>query len=132
MWDMIISLPQSIKLKWKFHSRSGLKGTLLYWSISGHMCITVHPVCDQIYQKLIQNLILTCYIKQGYASKNWVEGISDEAYYPWESPKKPPCLSLSADFSSKVEIQSKIWPPLEAMPTASGWWYEKFETFLRN
>ena len=26
--------------------------------------------------------------KQGYAFKNWVEGLSDEAYYPWESPKK--------------------------------------------
>ena len=24
-------------------------------------------------------------IKQGYALKNWVEGLSDEAYYPWES-----------------------------------------------
>ena len=22
------------------------------------------------------------YIKQGYAFKNWVEGLSDEAYYP--------------------------------------------------
>ena len=28
------------------------------------------------------------YSKQGYASKNWVEGLSDEAFYPWESPKK--------------------------------------------
>ena len=26
--------------------------------------------------------------KQGYALKNWVEGLSDEAYYPWESQKK--------------------------------------------
>ena len=25
---------------------------------------------------------------QGYALKNWVEGLSDEAYYPWESPNK--------------------------------------------
>ena len=24
----------------------------------------------------------------GNALKNWVEGSSDEAYYPWESPKK--------------------------------------------
>ena len=30
----------------------------------------------------------TLYIKQGYALKNWVEGVSDEAFYPWESPKK--------------------------------------------
>ena len=27
-------------------------------------------------------------IKQGYALKNWMEGLSDEAYYPWESQKK--------------------------------------------
>ena len=27
-------------------------------------------------------------IKQGYALKNWVEELSDEAVYPWESPKK--------------------------------------------
>ena len=26
--------------------------------------------------------------KQGYALKNWVEELSDEAFYPWESPKK--------------------------------------------
>ena len=26
--------------------------------------------------------------KQGNESKNWVEELSDEAYYPWESPKK--------------------------------------------
>ena len=28
------------------------------------------------------------YNKQGHALKNWVEGLSDEAFYPWESPKK--------------------------------------------
>ena len=33
------------------------------------------------------NIVIT-YSKQGYAFKNWVEGLSDEAYYPWESPKK--------------------------------------------
>ena len=27
-------------------------------------------------------------IKQGCSLKNWFEGLSDEAYYPWESPKK--------------------------------------------
>ena len=26
--------------------------------------------------------------KQGYTLKTWLEGVSDEAYYPWESPKK--------------------------------------------
>ena len=26
--------------------------------------------------------------KQGHALKNCVEGVSDEAFYPWESPKK--------------------------------------------
>ena len=26
--------------------------------------------------------------EKGYALKNWVEGLSDEAYYPWESLKK--------------------------------------------
>ena len=31
---------------------------------------------------------MTMYSKQGYALKNWVEGISDEAYFPLESPKK--------------------------------------------
>ena len=28
------------------------------------------------------------FIKQGYELKNWVEGLSDEAYYHRESPKK--------------------------------------------
>ena len=27
-------------------------------------------------------------IKQGYTLKNFVEELSDEAFYPWESPKK--------------------------------------------
>ena len=29
----------------------------------------------------------TMHTRQGYALKNWVEGISDETYYPWETPK---------------------------------------------
>ena len=27
-------------------------------------------------------------VKQGYTLKNWVERISDEAFYPWELQKK--------------------------------------------
>ena len=26
--------------------------------------------------------------KQGHTLNNWEEGVPDEAYYPWESPKK--------------------------------------------
>ena len=32
---------------------------------------------------LIQHFSMSS--KQGFALKNWVEGLSDEAYYPWES-----------------------------------------------
>ena len=35
---------------------------------------------------------------QGYALKNWAEGLSDEAYYPWESPKKIRLKSFNPTF----------------------------------
>ena len=38
------------------------------------------------------------FIKQVYALKNWVEGSSDEAYYPWESPKKIQLKSVNPTF----------------------------------
>ena len=40
-------------------------------------------------------------IKQGYASKNWVEGLSDEAFYPWESPKKIRLKSVNPTFATE-------------------------------
>ena len=36
----------------------------------------------------IVNLYPASWIKQGHALKNGVEGVSDEAFYLWESPKK--------------------------------------------
>ena len=39
--------------------------------------------------------------KQGYTLKNWMEGISDEAYHPWESPKKIGLKSVSPTFTTK-------------------------------
>ena len=39
--------------------------------------------------------------KQGYALKNWVEGLSDEAYPPWESPKKIQLKSVNPTFDSE-------------------------------
>ena len=39
--------------------------------------------------------------KQGYALKNWVEGLSDEAFYPWESPKKIGLKSVNTTFASE-------------------------------
>ena len=50
--------------------------------------------------------------KQGYALKNWVEGLSDEAYYPWDSPKKNGLKSVNPTFDTeqkKVSIhRSKV------------------------
>ena len=43
--------------------------------------------------------------KQGYALKNWVEGLSDEAFYPWESPKKIRLKSVNPTF---VTEQKKV------------------------
>ena len=37
-------------------------------------------------------------IKQGHALKNCVEGVSDEAFYPWESPKKIRLKSVKPTF----------------------------------
>ena len=32
---------------------------------------------------------------------NWVDGVSDEAYYPWESPKKIRLKSVNPTFASE-------------------------------
>ena len=45
------------------------------------------------------------YIKQGHALKNWVEGVSDEPFYPWESPKKNRLKSVNPTF---VTEQKKV------------------------
>ena len=37
-------------------------------------------------------------VKQGYTLKNWVEGLSDEKYDPWESPKKPKLTKISQPY----------------------------------
>ena len=37
--------------------------------------------------KFCPSFVLILYSKQGYVSKNWVEGISVEVYYLWEPPK---------------------------------------------
>ena len=39
--------------------------------------------------------------KQGHALKNWVEGLSDEAFYPWESPKKIWLKSVNPTFATE-------------------------------
>ena len=39
--------------------------------------------------------------KQDYALKNWVEGVSDEAFYPWESPKKNRLKSVNPTFATE-------------------------------
>ena len=36
-----------------------------------------------------------------YAFKNWVEGLSDEAYYSWELPKKNRLNSVNPIFATK-------------------------------
>ena len=37
--------------------------------------------------------------KQGHTLKNCVEGVSDEAFYPWESPKKIRIKSVNTTFA---------------------------------
>ena len=47
------------------------------------------------------------YMKKGYAFENWVEGLSDEVYYPWESLKKLRLKSVNPTFATaqkKVSI----------------------------
>ena len=44
-------------------------------------------------------------LKQGYVLKNWLEGLSDEAFYCWESPKKIGIKSVDPTF---VTEQKKL------------------------
>ena len=41
------------------------------------------------------------FIKQGYALKKCVEGVSDEVFYPWESPKKIRLNSVNPTFATE-------------------------------
>ena len=45
---------------------------------------------------------MTC--KQGHALKSWVEGLSDEAFYPWESPKKIELKSVNPFFTEQKKV----------------------------
>ena len=54
--------------------------------------------------------------KQGHALKNWVEGLSDEAYYPWESPKKLTKIGqpfirqrTKESFNSSIEYNLRVF-----------------------
>ena len=40
-------------------------------------------------------------IKQGHTLNNWVEGLSDEVIYPWESPKKIRLKSVDPTFATE-------------------------------
>ena len=40
-------------------------------------------------------------VKQGDGLNSWVKRISDEAYYPWESPKKIQLKTVNPTFVSK-------------------------------
>ena len=41
--------------------------------------------------------------KQSHALKNWVEGLSDEAFYPWESPKKIRLKLVNPKFATDLK-----------------------------
>ena len=45
--------------------------------------------------------MIEIYIEQDYMLKNWVEGLSDEAFYPWKSPKEIRLKSVNPTFASK-------------------------------
>ena len=53
----------------------------------------------KVYNVLSFSLLIQC--KQGCALKNWVEGVSDEAFYPWESPKKIRLKSVNPTFATE-------------------------------
>ena len=44
---------------------------------------------------------------------NWVDGVSDEAYYPWESPKKIRLKSVNPTFASE---QKKVLKSINICP----------------
>ena len=55
--------------------------------IQQHPMIFQGSIIDTLNGAQKTNLLIM-FSKQGHALKNCVEGVSDEAFYPWESPKK--------------------------------------------
>ena len=74
------------RLPWRFPGFIFSRGILDMQLIS---IATVHQIFDtgcaralyQLWYRFAAN-------KQGYSLKKWLEGLSDEAYYPWQSGKK--------------------------------------------
>ena len=58
-----------------------------YFKLFGMFCNSKDEWSIGYLTIIVLKLFRYMYTKQGYASKNWVDGLSDEAYYPWESPK---------------------------------------------
>ena len=62
-----------------------------------------------------QSAVFSLFHKQGYVLKNWVEGLSDEASYPWVSPKKIQQKSVNPTFASEKKesldssIKGNLW-----------------------
>ena len=56
--------------------------------------------------KMDIKLDLCIYNTQGYAFENWVEGLSHEAYYPWESPPKNWVKSANPTIATKEKTVS--------------------------
>ena len=60
-----------------------------------------HCIGTKVNSKLFtyyQKFYATIDTKQGHALNNLVEGVSDEAFYPWESPKKIQLKSIEPTF----------------------------------
>ena len=44
------------------------------------------------------------YTKEGHLLKNWVDGLSDEAHYPWESPKEIRLKLVNTTFATNKSM----------------------------
>ena len=88
VFAVILKITSLTYLKLKFWMI--LEKTIWYYitqlSLASYSFISLMKFDIKALVKLIP--FWNVHIKQVYALKNWVEGLSDEAFYPWESQKK--------------------------------------------
>ena len=68
----------------------GIQISCFHYRLKDGAALRASGPVDRSLQKALSATSINRYLmepKQGYALMNWVEGVSDEALYTWESPK---------------------------------------------
>ena len=84
--------------------QSFIKSFILLLNENGLLQGFIYPTFDiEVNKKCTHQTVLygCIIIRVSHTLNNWVDGVSVEAYYPWESPKKIRLKSVNPTFASE-------------------------------